>query len=201
MRHPPGNLLAVLYCSTYSSLSLYSSEHQIRFCKTGVFPFNLDVVFAQPTAGVLPPRPASVGTPHRVIFNTPIRARHLLTYTNIAIQLLGKAPDNPVSEITAQRNLAHIAERAWATAEIKTIEAEDIKKKYQGKKAAKSDRRGLSKARVVTGAEVMRLREAKYEGESQKSASRNASPKGLQGEGTHSGTISNPHLPPLLITL
>jgi len=50
---------------------------------------------------------------------------------------------------------------ALTTAQIKTIEVEDINKRYQGKTAAKTDCRVITKARVITVEEVMKLRNAK----------------------------------------
>ncbi|KAF8538303.1 hypothetical protein BDD12DRAFT_885523 [Trichophaea hybrida] len=61
------------------------------------------------------------------------------------------------SAISVLRHLANVAEAALSTAKIKLIEVEDIRLRYIGKKAAKSDRRVFSKARVSSGKNVILL--------------------------------------------
>ncbi|KAF8533135.1 hypothetical protein BDD12DRAFT_900210 [Trichophaea hybrida] len=67
--------------------------------------------------------------------------------------------------IAALRRFANTAQTALSTAQIKTIVAEDIKKRYNGKTAAKTDRRVITKARMITAEEVIKLRNAKLEKE------------------------------------
>ncbi|KAF8251728.1 hypothetical protein K440DRAFT_658393 [Wilcoxina mikolae CBS 423.85] len=64
---------------------------------------------------------------------------------------------NTDSAISVLCRLAHVAETALSTAEIKCIE--DIRKRYAGKKAARSDRRVVSTARVITGKDLIMLRD------------------------------------------
>jgi hypothetical protein len=55
--------------------------------------------------------------------------------------------------------LSHLAEASLSEAEIAKLQLRELRVKYEGKKAAKTDRRIISKAQVITGAEIMRLEE------------------------------------------
>jgi hypothetical protein len=63
-------------------------------------------------------------------------------------------PGNTNSAISVLRSFAHVAETALSTAET-----EDIRRRYASRVAAKTDSRVISKARVITGKEVMKLQE------------------------------------------
>ncbi|KAF8543193.1 hypothetical protein BDD12DRAFT_875015 [Trichophaea hybrida] len=72
---------------------------------------------------------------------------------------------NTLSAIAAVRHVAHTAETAISTAQIKPIESEDIKKRDKGKTTAKTDRQVITKARVITAEDEIKLRNVKLEKE------------------------------------
>jgi hypothetical protein len=55
--------------------------------------------------------------------------------------------------------LAHLAEVSLSEAEIAKLQLREMRMKCEGKRAVKSDRRVLSKAQVITGADIIRLKE------------------------------------------
>jgi hypothetical protein len=93
---------------------------------------------------------------------TPHNCRDLRQHTQLAINHIKECLSGDTSSAIATLcHFVHTAETALTTAQIKTIEAEDIKKQYKGKSATKTDRRVISKARVIKAEEVMKLRNAK----------------------------------------
>ena len=58
-----------------------------------------------------------------------------------------------------------MAEASYSRAEIESIEAQKLQEAFAGKKAAKTDRRVLSKARIITGADVVRLKKEREDEE------------------------------------
>jgi hypothetical protein len=63
------------------------------------------------------------------------------------------------------RKFAHTAETSFITAEIKTIEAQDLRQRYHRKKAAKTNRKVISKARVITATEMIKIWDERLEKE------------------------------------
>jgi len=59
------------------------------------------------------------------------------------------------------KKLAHTVSTSLHVTEIRGIEMADIQRRYRGKKAATTDRRVISKARVIDGATVMKVKEEK----------------------------------------
>jgi len=59
------------------------------------------------------------------------------------------------------KKFAHTASTSLHVAEIRDIEMVDIQRRYCGKKVATTDRRVISKARVIDGATVMKVKEEK----------------------------------------
>ena len=55
--------------------------------------------------------------------------------------------------------LADLTECALTEVEIAKAEAQKLREGYEGKRAAKADRRVLSKACIITGKDIIRLRE------------------------------------------
>ena len=104
--------------------------------------------------------------PHAV-FRTPRNRYQLRKQTAAAIKFASQPPSLASSTTKAKAylsvilRLADLAERALTAAEIAKIETQRLREGYEGKKAAKADRRVLSKARIITGAEVIRL-QAEY---------------------------------------
>jgi hypothetical protein len=70
---------------------------------------------------------------------------------------------NTDSAISVLCRLAHVAETALSTAEIKSIKVNNIQKQYAWNKAAKSDRRIVSRARVISGKDLILLRDQREE--------------------------------------
>jgi hypothetical protein len=132
------------------------------FRKTGIYPFNPDAVLTK----VLPPRPAPVATPARrraVLIQTPHNRRALRQMTEYGIEMV-KDGDMELA-IKAFRKISHTAETSMSTADIKAIEAQDLRQKYAGKKAAKTDRKVLTKARVIGSKELIKLGDERLEKE------------------------------------
>ena len=59
------------------------------------------------------------------------------------------------SAIAILCHFVHTAETTLTTAQIKNIEVEDIKKRYKGKTAVKTDQRVITKAHVIAAEEVL----------------------------------------------
>ncbi|KAF8542147.1 hypothetical protein BDD12DRAFT_979202 [Trichophaea hybrida] len=144
------NFYSAARVSAYTQANIKSAWR-----KTGIYPFNPDTVTIQL------PGFKTIATP--IITRTPRNRREVRHHTNAAIKMVQSGDTN--SAISVLRQLAHVAETALSTAEIKTIETEDIRKRYSGKSAARTDRRVLTKARVITSQEVVKLREQREEKE------------------------------------
>jgi hypothetical protein len=117
--------------------------------KTDIFPFNPDFVFTQ-----LPLRSVPSPVKHQIILHlkTPHNRRDRRQYTQLAINHINKfLSGDTTSAIATLRHFTHTVETALTTAQIKTIEAEDIKKRYTRKTAAKTDDRTSAKYISVSG--------------------------------------------------
>lgn len=87
--------------------------------------------------------------------------------------------------------------------EIRDIEISDIRRQYAGKKAATTDRRVLSKTRVITGATVAKMREQRENQDNEKTRRakvRAAKAKGKQRATSSPTTPSPPATPSPSIT-
>jgi hypothetical protein len=82
--------------------------------------------------------------------------------TQLAIETLRQTGDVNVAIAVVER-YGHTAQTALATAEIRGIELADVRRQYGGKKAAVTDKRVISKARVINGADLIRKREEREE--------------------------------------
>ncbi|KAF8248724.1 hypothetical protein K440DRAFT_678725 [Wilcoxina mikolae CBS 423.85] len=123
------------FYSAVRSTAYTPANIKAAFRKTGIHPFNPDAVLTQ-----VPPYSGTVSSPskHLTILKTPHNRRDLRQQIHLAIDILQRVDTS--SAIAALRRFAHTAETALATVEIKSIEAEDIRKRYQGKTTAKTDR-------------------------------------------------------------
>ena len=96
------------------------------------------------------------------IFATP-RNRHQLRQQAIAATSF--FPSSPASSresyLAVVLRLADLTERALTEVEIAKAETQRLREGYEGKRAVKADRRVLSKARIITGEDIIRLRKEK----------------------------------------
>jgi len=94
------------------------------------------------------------------IFTTP-RNRHQLHQQALAATSF--FPSSPTtsheSYLAVVLCLADLTECALTEVEIAKAEAQKLREGYEGKRAAKADRRVLSKACIITGKDIIRLRE------------------------------------------
>jgi len=122
--------------------------------KTGIHPFNPDAVLTQVTV------PRSVSSAKKVL-KTPQKSRDIRQQFLSAIDQIKSG--NEESTIATLRRFAHTAETALHIAEIKSIELADVRREYAGKKAATTGRRVITKARVIDGASVKKIKEEREE--------------------------------------
>lgn len=155
------------------------------FRATGIYPFNPDAVLTK-----VPQAPPSRFNIHSIrnhgssilnssdqlasILKTPKNRRDLRQQTQAAVRLVTEnnhlAKSHNTNTATAASNtiavilrLSHLAEKALSQSQISAIQTDSIRQAYAGKKAAKTDRRVISTARVITGADIMRLRQEREE--------------------------------------
>jgi hypothetical protein len=148
-----------LFYSVARTAAYTASNIKAAFRKTGIFPFNPDSVLTQ-----LPSRSVPLPIKHQTILHlkTPHNRRDLRQHTQLAINHIKEClSGDTTSAIATLCHFTHTAETALTTAQIKTIEAEDIKKRYKGKTATKTNHRVITKACVITAEEVMKLCNAK----------------------------------------
>jgi hypothetical protein len=136
------------------------------FRATGVSPFNPNAVLTRLPSVKSPPMtisPASSeGDPR--IFTTPKTRRDLRTQTNAAVKFVSQANQKKEKEtIAVILRLAHLAEAALTRADLESFQVKKLQKEFAGKKAARKDLRVLSKARVITGADIIRLKKERDE--------------------------------------
>ncbi|KAF8247418.1 DDE-domain-containing protein [Wilcoxina mikolae CBS 423.85] len=98
------------------------SNIQSAWRTAGIRPFCPDAVTSK-----LPPQPGTFTANHAIplITRTPRNRREVGQHTNAAISMVQSG--NTVSAISILRRLAHVAETALSTAEIKSIEIDDIR--------------------------------------------------------------------------
>lgn len=114
--------------AAYTTLNIKSAWR-----KTGIHPFNPDAVFTQlPTTANSTSKTPNIATP--LITRTPRNRREVRHYTNAAISMARLG--NTHCAISILRSFAHVAETALFIAEIKSIETEDIRRRYAGRVAA-----------------------------------------------------------------
>lgn len=134
------------------------------FRATGIYPFNPNAVLTRfpsikspSSLSFLDDKSTSLATDP--ILRTPKTRRDLRYQTTAAIKLVSsKVPSTKADTISFILRLSHLAEASYSRAEIESIEAQKLREAFAGKKAAKTDRRVLSKARIITGADVVRLK-------------------------------------------
>ena len=61
--------------------------------------------------------------------------------------------------------MAYLVEASYSRAEIQSVQLEKLRETWAGKKATKSDCQILSKARIITGADVIRLKKEREDWE------------------------------------
>ena len=94
------------------------------------------------------------------ILTTP-RKRHQLRQQTLAASSFFPAfpTSSRESYLAVVLRLADLTERALIEVEIAKAEGQRLREGYEEKRAAKADRRVLSKARIITGEDIIRLRE------------------------------------------
>ena len=75
--------------------------------------------------------------------------------TQLAIEALRQTGNVNVAIAVVER-YGHTTQTALATTEIWGIELADVRRQYVGKKAAVTDRRVITKARIINGADLIR---------------------------------------------
>ena len=140
------------------------------FRATGVHPFNLDKVLTMITLvknlKFSRPRAADVANCPQAIFSTPGNRRQLRQQALAALQFAKPSPSARSSLSSSEREvylavvlwLSDLAEQALTVAELAKIETQQLHEGYRGKKMAKANKRLISKARLITGADVIRIR-------------------------------------------
>jgi len=134
------------------------------FRKTGIHPFNPDAVLTQIAGFTEPPTSQSHPPPQAAILaklKTPRKSRDVRQQTQFAIEAV-KLGDTE-NAIAAIRRFGHTTQTALSTAEIRGIELADIRRQYAGKKAATTDRRIITKARVIDGTTLIKMRNERVE--------------------------------------
>ncbi|KAG0137914.1 hypothetical protein HOY82DRAFT_588848 [Tuber indicum] len=140
------------------------------FRATGIYPFNPNAVLTRlpsikspASLSFLDDNSLSITNP---VFRTPKTKCDLRYQTTAAIKLVSsKESSTKTDTIAFILLLAHLAEASYLRAEIENIETEKLRATFAGRKAAKTDRRVLSKARIITGADVVRLKKEREDRE------------------------------------
>ena len=136
------------------------------FRATGVSPFNPNAVLTRLPCVKTPPPPLSDDIPEGAteIWRTPKTRRDLRRQTNAAVRFVSQETNRkPGETIAVILRLAHLAEASLARADIEAFQTKLLREEFAGKKAAKTDRRVLSKAQIVTGTDVDRLQKERDE--------------------------------------
>ncbi|KAG0132083.1 hypothetical protein HOY82DRAFT_538898 [Tuber indicum] len=121
------------------------------------------------------------------LLRTPKTRRDLRYQTNAAVRHISSHYSQSKSEsIAFILRLAHLAEVSYSRAEIESFETQKLREEFAGKKAARTDHRILSKARIITGAEVVRLKKEREEKDAlilqrKQAREKNGKPKGRTG--------------------
>lgn len=142
------------FYSEARALTFLPKTIQSAFRATCIVPFNPNKVLAKVT------KVTKTTTPNcpTAIFTTP-RNRHQLRQQALAATSF--FPSSPTSSresyLAVVLRLADLTERALTEVEIAKAEAQRLREGYEGKRAAKADRRVLSKARLITGEDIIRL--------------------------------------------
>jgi hypothetical protein len=148
----------------------YTKENiKQAFRATGVSPFNPNAVLTRLPMVKSPPQPISSDTGQASmskIFTTPKTRRDLRLQTNAAVKFVSQDKEQKGKEtIAVILRLAHLAEAALTRADLESFQVKMLQKEFAGKKAARTDLRVLSKARIITGADVLRLKKEREEKE------------------------------------
>lgn len=145
-----------IFYSEARGLTFLPKKIQSAFRATGIVPFNPNKVLVKVTKITKTTTPNSP----TAIFTTP-RNRHQLRQQALAATSF--FPSSPTSSresyLAVVLRLADLTERALTEVEIAKAEAQRLREGYEGKRAAKADRRVLSKVRIITGEDIIRLRE------------------------------------------
>jgi len=138
------------------ALTFLPKTIQSAFRATGIGPFNPNKVLVKVT------KVTKTTTPNcpTAIFTIP-RNRHQLRQQALAPTSF--VPSSPTSSresyLAVVLRLADLTERALTEVEIAKAEAQRLREGYEGKRAVKADRWVLSKACIITGEDIIRLRE------------------------------------------
>lgn len=134
------------------------------FKAIGIWPLNPDAVLTKITGERhVPPSPESIENVTATLsqLKTPRKSTAVLIQTQIAEEAI--ATGDVDTALTVIWRFDRTAQTALSTAEILVIELAEIRRQYGGKKAAKTDRRVLTRARVIDGAVLMKLRDQREE--------------------------------------
>jgi len=140
------------------ALTFLPKTTQSAFRATLIVPFNQNKVFVKVTK-VTKTTTANCSTAN---FTTP-RNRHQLRPEALAASSC--FPTSPTSSresyLAVVLRLADLTERALTEVEIAKAEAQRLREDYEGKQAAKADHRVLSKARIITGEDIIQLQQTR----------------------------------------
>jgi len=136
------------------------------------------------------------------VLKTPKKSKDLRQqYLFVAAELEKAGVSQHVRDLVLR--WGHTASTSLHTVEMRDIEVSDIRRQYAGQKAAMTDRRVLSEARVITGATVAKMREERVNRGNEKTRRakvRAAKAKGKQRATSSPPTASSPATPSPSIT-
>ncbi|KAH0602245.1 uncharacterized protein H6S33_009886 [Morchella sextelata] len=159
------------------------------FQATGIFPLNPDKVLTKVKPNQLTAIPVGSTILLQKQLSTPKNRRELRQQTHFALHpeahlKVGLAESKPILNQTDYSaiilRLSHLAEESLTQADIAKIQLRDLRVKYEGKRAVRADRRVLSKAQVITGAEIIRLKNALEKKEAAKELKKERSSNALK---------------------
>ena len=136
------------------------------FRKTGIHPFNPDAVLTLVTGKEDTPDEFDTvatesDTDMSQLLKTPRKNTSVRAQTQIAEEAILRGDKE--TALAVVRRFGHTTQVTLSTAEIRGVELADIHRQYAGKKAATTDRRVLTKARVIDGGTLMKLRDKREE--------------------------------------
>ena len=162
---------------------------------TGIVPYNPDAVLTK-LPGYKPPGravPKVPTTPRSFkLLQTPMNRRELRQQTLSAIEFLNANPTlsgtTKESSITLLRRHAHQSKSALTRCQIAEIEAADVRQKYAGKHAPRTNRTKLPESRVVGNVEVVQLKKEDAVKEEEKLRKAQAKATRAQAKAAQGGT-------------
>ncbi|RPA95507.1 DDE-domain-containing protein [Choiromyces venosus 120613-1] len=138
------------------ALTFLPKTIQSAFRAMGIVPFNPNKVLVKVTKVTKTTTPNCPTT----IFTTPRNHHQLRQQALAATSFFPLSPKSSrESYLAVVLRLADLTECALTEVEIAKAETQQLQEGYEGKRTIKADRRVLSKARIITGEDIIRLQE------------------------------------------